>query len=68
MIIVWPTIHMAISARPGFAHTGSWNHSGSGRPRKPSTALTGPPGLSRNTNPSAAATSGTMVGRKKTVR
>ena len=68
MIIDWPTIHIAIRARPGLAQAGSRNHSGSGRCRKPSTALTGPPGLSRNTNPRAAATSGTMVGRKKTVR
>ena len=30
--------------------------------------LTGPPGLSRNTQATAAATSGTMVGRKKIVR
>ena len=69
MIIVFPTPHRPSSTRPGFAHCGSWNHSGCGRCEEAAgSRLIGPAGFSRNTNPSAAATTGTIVGTKKIVR
>ena len=66
--MVFPMDHSPSMTSPGLAHVGSSNHSGLGTWRKPRTGSSGPAGLSRKTNPSVAATTGTMVGRKKTVR
>ena len=68
MIIVLPMPHRPSRTRPGLENVGSWNHSGFGTWRKPRMWSIGPAGFSRNTNPRAAATTGTIVGRKKIVR